>query len=90
MDETVHMVESNHINYGAKKSIAAVQKSAFKQVPFIKQEFFNRIYWSRPNVSQQFINSYRMIYNQQFKEYNKEWGAITKLVSIQNTLLVVF
>lgn len=90
MDETVHMVESNHINYGTKKSIAAVQKSAFKQVPFIKQEFFNRIYWSRPNVSQQFINSYRMIYNQQFKEYNKEWGAITKLVSIQNMLLVVF
>lgn len=85
-----HMLESNVINIGTKKSISNIQKEAFQQIPFIKQEFFNRIYWSRPNVAQQFINSYRMIYNTQYHEYNKEWGAITKLVSINNALLVVF
>ena len=90
MDIYNHLVESNTINHGAKKSIASIQKPAFKQVPFIKQEFFNRIYWSRPNCAQQFINSYRMIYDQQYAEYNKEWGPITKIVSMQNALLIVF
>lgn len=85
-----HQVESNAISHGAKKSIASVQKVAYQSVPFLKQEFFNRIYWSRPNTAQTFVNSYRMIFDSQFREYPKEYGSITKLVSLGNALLVVF
>ena len=85
-----HQVESNAISHGAKKSIASVQKVAYQSVPFLKQEFFNRIYWSRPNAAQTFVNSYRMIFGSQFREYPKEYGSITKLVSLGNALFVVF
>jgi hypothetical protein len=56
----------------------------------MKQEFFNRIYWSKPNITDNVINSYRMVFRDQYKEYNKEFGAITKLESLGGHLVVVF
>ena len=85
-----HLIESNAINHGAKKSIASIQKVAYQQIPFLKQEFFNRIYWSRPNASQTFVNSYRMIFSSQFQEYPKEYGSITKIIPLGNYLFVCF
>lgn len=90
MDVSNNLFESGIINGAAKISISNNQRPAYRQVPYIKQEFFNRIYWSKPNVSEAFINSYRMIFNDQYREYNKEWGAITKLIDLGDTLMVVF
>jgi hypothetical protein len=74
--------ESNVINGATKKTVYKNKNVAFKTVPFIKQEYFNRIYWSKPNSSDSFINSYRMIFSDQYKEYNKEFGAITKILPL--------
>lgn len=82
--------ESNVINGATKKTVHKNTYVPFKTVPFIKQEYFNRIYWSKPNTSESFINSYRMIFSDQYKEYNKEFGAITKILPLQNSLFVVF
>lgn len=90
MNPEVHIPESNCINYGAKKSICTNQQVAYKVVPYVKQEFFNRIYWSKPNVTQNFINSYRMIFDEQYQEYSKEYGSITKILPMGNYLIVVF
>lgn len=90
MNPEVHLPESNCINYGAKKSICTNQQIAYKVVPYVKQEFFNRIYWSKPNVTQNFINSYRMIFDEQYQEYSKEYGSITKILPMGNYLIVVF
>lgn len=90
MNPENHLLESNVINGAAKVSIGSLQNTAYLTVPYIKQEFFNRIYWSKPNVSEAFINSYRIIFNNQYHEYNKEFGSITKLVELGNSLLVVF
>lgn len=90
MDPTIHLMESDSINFAAKKTISTNQQVAYKTKPFTKQEYFNRIYWSKPNVTQDFINSYRMIFNQQYREYSKEYGAITKILSGGNYLYVVF
>ena len=90
MNPKIHIPESNCINAAAKKSICTNQQVGFTMVPFIKQEYFNRIYWSKPNVAQNFINSYRMIFKEQFHEYNKEYGSITKLLSLGNALAVIF
>jgi hypothetical protein len=54
--------DSNVINGAAKKTIHKNSYPAYKTVPFMKQEYFNRIYWSKPNVADAFLNSYRMIY----------------------------
>lgn len=85
-----HMLEAGSINGACKVSIAANQNPAFTTIPFVKQEFFNRIYWSKPNIAEAFINSYRMVFDNQYREYNKEYGAITKLVPSGDSLLVVF
>lgn len=90
MDITNHQLESNTINGAAKVSLSDNQQPVYTTIPYIKQEYFNRIYWSKPNVAQSFINSYRIIFKNQFHEYNKEFGSITKLVSMGNQLLVVF
>lgn len=90
MNPENHMLESETINGAAKRTLSSNGQPAYTTLPYIKQEYFNRIYWSKPNVTQQFINSYRMIFKDQYHEYNKEFGAITKLVPITNGLLVVF
>jgi hypothetical protein len=78
------------INGATRKSIAKVQTPAYRTTPFMKQEFFNRIYWSKPNVTDNVINSYRMIFRDQYREYNKEFGSITKLEALGDNLVVIF
>ena len=82
--------DSNVINGAAKKTIHKNSYPVYKTVPFMKQEYFNRIYWSKPNVADAFLNSYRMIYTDQYKEYNKEFGDITKILPLGNSLFVCF
>ena len=90
MDITSKLPDSNVINGAAKKTIHKNTYPAYKTVPFRKQEYFNRIYWSKPNVSQAFLNSFRLIYSDQYKEYNKEFGTITKILPLGNSLFVCF
>lgn len=90
MDITNKMHESNVINAAAKKTVHKNTYPVYKTVPFVKQEYFNRIYWSKPNIADSFLNSYRMIYKDQYKEYSKEFGSITKILPVKNSLLVVF
>lgn len=82
--------DSNVINGAAKKTTHKNSYPAYKTVPFMKQEYFNRIYWSKPNVADAFLNSYRMLYTDQYKEYNKEFGDITKILPLGNSLFVCF
>lgn len=89
-DITNNLLESQVINGACKRSISNNQLPSYQATPYIKQEYFNRIYWSKPNIAQQVINSYRMIYRDQYHEYNKEFGAITKLESLGDNLVVVF
>ena len=82
--------DSNVINGAAKKTVYKNAYSVYKTEPFYKQEYFNRIYWSKPNTADSFLNSYRMIYTDQYKEYNKEFGDITKILPLGNSLFVCF
>lgn len=82
--------DSTVINGAAKKTIHKNSYPVYKTVPFMKQEYFNRIYWSKPNIADSFLNSYRMIYTDQYKEYNKEFGDITKILPLGNSLFVCF
>lgn len=90
MDADVHLPESRVINQGIRKSISTDSVDHILGIPYIKSEFFNRIYWSKPVISSQFIDNYRLIYEDQKAEYSKEFGAITKLVPVGNELLIVF
>ena len=82
--------ESNVINGATKKTIHKNSYPAYRTVPFMKQEYFNRIYWSKPTVTESFLNSFRLIYSDQYKEYNKELGTITKILPMSNSLFICF
>jgi hypothetical protein len=62
MDVSNHLLESEAINGAAKVSLSSNGSPAYSTIPYVKQEYFNRIYWSKPNVTEQFINSYRIIF----------------------------
>ena len=84
------LLESQVINGACRHTCSNNNHPAYQTVPFIKQEFFNRIYWSKPNMSSNIINSFRMIFRNQYREYNKEFGAITKLETLGDQLVVIF
>ena len=90
MDISNKLHESNVINGAAKKTVYKNTIPVYKTVPFYKQEHFNRIYWSKPNSADSFLNSFRMVYKDQYKEYNKEFGDITKIMPLNNSLFVCF
>ena len=46
-----HLLESDKINGATKRSLSSNGRPAYKTVPFIKEEFFNRIYWSKPTIT---------------------------------------
>lgn len=90
MNPDEHIVESEVINSAAKKSISTNRAPCITGIPYIKTEFFNRIYWSKPVISNLYIDNYRLIYEEQYVEYNKEFGSITKIVPFNGELLIVF
>ena len=74
----------------------AQDKSAFKQfrlnlnAPFYKFKYPNRIYVSSESNENEFINGFTNFKGLNFKDYNTDLGAITKLISLNNVLICVF
>jgi hypothetical protein len=85
-----NLLESQIINGACSRSISNNKIPNYKHTSYKKQEFFNRIYWSKPNVTDNIINSYRMVFRDQYREYNKEFGSITKLEALGDNLVVIF
>lgn len=82
--------DSNVINYGARVSVPEKNYFIFPSVPFIKQEYFTRVYNSLRDSASSFTNEYKQIFNTAYRDYDKQYGAITKLVAIPNGIVVVF
>jgi hypothetical protein len=58
--------------------------------PYFKQEFFNRIYNSKIDDFSTHANSFKILLETAYKDYAKEYGSITKLVSVGNSVYVIF
>lgn len=77
-------------NKGFEKSVS--EKIAFEvpDVPWIKNEFSNRISYSKIQVNDAFENGWRTFPGTQYRDYPKTYGSITKLVELRGNLLCVF
>jgi len=59
-------------------------------VPYLKNEFDNRILYSDIYVNDAFKNGYRVFKSTQFRDYNREYGSIVNLKSFNGNLYCIF
>lgn len=82
--------DSDQYNKGFSKSVSEKYYFEVPDVPYIKQEFQNRIVFSDIHINDAYKNGFRVLRTMNHKDYPMTYGSITKLVELQNALLVVF
>lgn len=82
--------DSDQYNKGFTKSVSEKYYFEVPDVPYIKQEFQNRIVFSDIHINDAYKNGFRVIRTMNHKDYPMTHGSITKLVELKNALLIVF
>lgn len=82
--------ESLCYNKGFEKSLSEKYYYEVPDVPWIKNEFSNRIAYSNIQVQDAFQNGWRTFMGTHYRDYPKTYGSITKLVELRGNLLCVF
>lgn len=77
-------------NKGFEKSLSERINIEVPDVPWIKNEFSNRIAYSDIQVVDGFRNGFRTFQGTHYRDYPKTYGSITKIVELKGDLLVVF
>lgn len=82
--------ESSFINEGFSQSLSVLKQFAYTSVPYLKNIFTNRIYYSNLAVNDGYQNGYRVFKGTSFRDYTTEYGQITKLLEFNGSLFIVF
>ena len=82
--------DSDQYNKGFSKSVSEKYYFEVPDVPYIKQEFQNRIVFSDIHINDAYKNGFRVIRTMNHKDFPMTYGAITKLLELKNALLIVF
>lgn len=78
------------INDGFRSTTGVRENYTQPDVPYLKNNFENRIIYSEIAVNDAFKNGYRVFNFTNFRDYSREYGGIVKLVELQGNLLCVF
>lgn len=78
------------INGGFGNTTGEKQFFTLPDVPYIKNNFENRILYSDIAVNDAFKNGYRVFRSTTFNDYKKEYGSIIRILEYHNQLLCVF
>lgn len=84
------MPESNIISGGVSSTLSEKYNYLLPDVPYIKNEFDTRIMYSDIHINDAFKNGYRVFKLTNYRDYTKEFGAITKLVTWFGDIVCVF
>ena len=82
--------DSDQYNKGFSKSVSEKYYFEVPDVPYIKQEFQNRIVFSDIHINDAYKNGFRVLRAMNHKDYPMTYGSITKLIEIQNALMIIF
>lgn len=82
--------ESLCYNKGFENSVSSKFFFEVPDVPWIKNEFSNRIAYSNIQVQDAFQNGWRTFMGTHYRDYPKTYGSITRLVELGGNLLCVF
>lgn len=89
MNKYNHLPESDVINRGISKSLGDKYYFEVPDVPFIKTNFSNRIYYSAILQQSSFANGNRIFESKNYQDYTMEYGALVKLIEWYGTLIAV-
>ncbi len=87
---TYKIPEALCINKGYEKSLSERVNFEVADVPWIKNEFSNRIAYSNIQVQDAFQNGFRTFEGTHYRDYPKTYGSITKIIEFRGNLLCVF
>lgn len=77
-------------NKGQNNLLGSKYYYNFPDVPFIKNNFDTRIYYSEVHANDSFQNGFRNFKSTSFKDYPKTYGAITKLLELKGNIICIF
>lgn len=78
------------VNDGFRSTTGVRENYTQPDVPYLKNNFENRIIYSEIAVNDAFKNGYRVFNFTNFRDYSREYGGIVKLVELHGNLLCVF
>lgn len=81
--------DSYLLNDGLSATVGRKRYNLMPDVPYSKSEFSNRIMFSNVNITDAFTNGYRTFQGLSYKDYDKQYGAITKLISLGQNIFIV-
>lgn len=81
--------DSYLLNDGLSATVGRKRYNLIPNIPYSKSEFANRIMFSNVHITDAFTNGYRTFQGLSYKDYDKQYGSITKLVSFGQNLFVV-
>lgn len=77
-------------NKGYEKSTSERYNFEVPDVPWIKNEFSNRIAYSDIEIVDSFKNGFRTFKGTNYRDYPKTYGSITRIIELHGNLLCVF
>ena len=77
-------------NKGFEVSVSERVNFEVPDFPYIKDEYSNRISYSNIQVNSFFENAFRTFEGTNFRDYDKTYGSITKILELGGNLLCVF
>lgn len=86
---TNKLPESTTINSGISKTLGDKYYFEVPDVPFIKTNFSNRIYYSDVLQESAFKNGNRVFKQQNYQDYTREYGSIVKVIEWYGKLIAV-
>lgn len=90
MSASSKIPESESMNDGFNTTVGDKHYFTIEDSQYINNKFQNRIYYSDVSQEESFRNGYRVVKSVNFRDYNPEYGSITKILPYNDYLLVVF
>ena len=81
--------DSYLLNDGYSATVGEKRYDLLPDAPYSKSEFSNRIMFSNVHITDAFTNGYRTFQGVAYKDYDKQYGAITKLISLGSNIFIV-
>lgn len=81
--------DSQQMNDGYNTTVGNKYYNRYPEVPFVQNNFSNRIYYSNVYPFNSIQNGYRIFSSVNFVDYNFELGSITKIVEWYGDLIAV-
>ena len=82
--------ESSIYNSGHTDTLSSKYNYIMQNVPYLKNEFDNRILYSDIYVNDAFKNNYRVFKSTDFRDYMREFGSIVDMKSFNGNIVCTF